>query len=290
MKNNPQEGEKITVYRPNQRHELGYFGTWVVMIRSLVDSRELIWQLFKRDFFVSYKKSFIGVAWVVLTPLAGILVWVFLKHSGVLQPGDVGVPYPVYVLIGSSVWGLFMGFFTAAAQTLKEGQHLMLQVNYPHEVFLFVKSLLQIVNFFVALALNLLVLVFFGVIPTAAVVLFPLVALPLFFLGAGLGLIVSMISVVAFDIEKAIATFMALLIWSVPVVYSGQIQNPFLQTVIHWNPLTYLVCSARDIILHGKLYHPAAYGVSAVLAVAVFLLSLRLFYVSESELVERIHT
>ncbi|MGH7197861.1 MAG: ABC transporter permease, partial [Candidatus Omnitrophota bacterium] len=191
---------------------------------------------------------------------------------------------------GSSVWGLFMGFFTAATQTLKEGQHLMLQVNYPHEVFLFVKSILQVVNFFIALVMNIAVLIFFGVVPTPAVILFPLVALPLFFLGAGLGLIVSMISVVAFDMEKAVATFMALLIWSVPVIYSGKVENPFLQTLIQWNPLTYLVCSARDIILLGRLYHPAEYGVSAVLAVAVFFVSLRLFYVSESELVERMHT
>jgi lipopolysaccharide transport system permease protein len=287
---NPRCKESVTVYRPNQRHELGYLETWLVMLRGLVGSRELIWQLFRRDFFVSYKKSFIGAAWVVLTPLGGILVWVFLKHSGVLQPGEVGVPYPVYILIGSSVWGLFMGFYTAAANTLKDGQHLVQQVHYPHEIFLFVKSMLQIVNFFIALALNLLVLVFFGVVPGPAAFFFPLVALPLFLLGAGIGLFVSMISVIAFDLEKAFTTLMTLLIWSVPVIYSGRPANPLLQTIIAWNPLTYLVCSSRDILLFGRLYDPAAYAVSAVFALAVFLISLRLLYVSESELVERMHT
>jgi lipopolysaccharide transport system permease protein len=287
---NPLRKESVTVYRPNQRHELGFVGTWLVLIRSFVDSRELIWQLFRRDFFVSYKKSFIGATWIILTPLSGILVWVFLKHSGVLQPGEVGVPYPVYVLIGSSVWGLFMGFYTAAANTLKDGQHLAQQVHYPHEIFLFVRSMLQIVNFFIALVLNLLVLVFFGVIPSAAALFFPLVALPLFLLGAGIGLLVSMLSVVAFDLEKAFTALMTLLIWSVPVIYSGRPGSPLLQTIIRWNPLTYLVCSSRDILLFGRLYDPPAYAISAALALAVFLVSLRLFYVSESELVERMHT
>lgn len=282
--------EKISVYRPNRKHDLGYLRAWAVMIQTITQSRELIWQLFKRDFFASYKKSFIGVAWVVLTPLISIVVWILLKHSGVLRPGDVGVPYPVYVLIGSSVWGLFMGFYTSAANTLTDGQQLVLQVHYPHEVFLFVKSLLQVLNFIIGFTLNILVLLCFGILPGAAALLFPAVVLPLFFLGAGFGLLVSMISVVAFDLEKAIATLMGLLIWSVPVIYSPNVTNPLLQAVIRWNPLTYLVCSARDIILHGKLYHPAAYFASAGLSFLVFFASWRLFYVSEGELVERIHT
>ncbi len=49
---------QVRIYRPNQRHELGWFQTWVVMARNMVDSKELIWQLFMRDFFASYKKSF----------------------------------------------------------------------------------------------------------------------------------------------------------------------------------------------------------------------------------------
>jgi len=283
------EREKITIYRPNQRHEMSYWDAWAVMSRNIVRSRDLIWQLFKRDFFAGYKKSFIGVTWVVLTPLISIFVWLFLKRSGVLHPGEVGVPYPVYVLIGSSIWGLFLGFYTSASNTLTDGQQLVLQVNYPHEVFLFEKSLLQIVNFVIALVLNLVVLFFFGIIPGAAALLFPLVVLPLFFLGAGIGLFISMFSVVAFDIDKLVGTFMGLLIWSVPVIYSSDVKNHVAQAIIRWNPLTYLVCSARDILLFGRLYHPAAYFASVALAFAVFFVSWRLFYVSESELAERIH-
>ena len=100
----------ITVYRPNMRHELGLFRTWGVMGRNVWNARELIWQLFKRDFLAGYKKSFVGLAWVFIAPLLGIVSWVFLQMTGMLQPGDVGIPYPAYVMIGTSMWGLFMGF------------------------------------------------------------------------------------------------------------------------------------------------------------------------------------
>jgi ABC-type polysaccharide/polyol phosphate export permease len=60
-----------------------------------------------------------------------------------------------------------------------------------------------------------------------------------------------------------------------------------LLTINKWNPLTYLVCSCRDMILYGTLYHPKAYFISALLAFLAFMISWRLFYVSEDKLIER---
>ena len=42
------------------RHELGFFETWEVMSRNVWGDRELIWQLFKRDFFAAYRESVVG--------------------------------------------------------------------------------------------------------------------------------------------------------------------------------------------------------------------------------------
>ena len=69
---------QTTIYRPHQRHELGFFRTWIVMASHIIDARELIWQLFNRDFFASYKKSFIGISWIFISPIVGIISWVFL--------------------------------------------------------------------------------------------------------------------------------------------------------------------------------------------------------------------
>jgi ABC-type polysaccharide/polyol phosphate export permease len=74
----------------------------------------------------------------------------------------------------------------------------------------------------------------------------------------------------------------------VPVIYSDKVESALLQRLIQWNPLTYLVCSARDIVLRGELYHPVRYFVSAAGAFLVFFVSWRLFYVSEGEIVEKV--
>ena len=289
---------KITVYRPNQRHELGLLRTWVVMARNVARSRELIWQLFKRDFTAVYKKSFIGVTWIFLMPLLGIVQWVLLKRTGILNPGSMagGVPYTVYVLLGSSMWGLFLGLFTSAGRTLVAGKNLVMQVSYSHEALLFQQTAQALANFCIGFVMNIVVLLAFGIAPSWRIVFLPLVLLPMFFLASGMGLMVSMFAIVAVDLNRIIVRGMALVMMLTPVIYvmkspeslePGAAWDIMLYHINKWNPLTYLVCSARDIVLFGRLHDNLGFAICAAGSVLLFLVAWRLFFVSEDKLVER---
>ncbi len=109
----------------------------------------------------------------------------------------------------------------------------------------------------------------------------------MFFFGSAVGLVASMISVVALDVNGAIHVLMGLLLYITPVIYSDKVNSQTVQGLITWNPLTYLVCSARDIIIYGTLYNPAGYAACAGVSLLMFLISWRLFYVSEHHLIER---
>jgi len=257
------------------------------MAHNIIQAKELIWQLFKRDFLTSYKKSFIGISWIFISPIMGIISWVFLQKTGMLNPGEVGIPYPAYVLIGTSMWGLFMGFFNAARATLSSGESLVMQVNYPHEVLLFMQTAQHLANFLIAFLVNIIVLIAFGVVPSWKILFFPLVILPLFFLGAAIGLVVSMISVVSVDVDKIITVVLGLMMWITPVIYSDKVNSQLVKILIAWNPLTYLVCSARDIIIYGRLYDATGYFLCASVSFLLFMISWRLFYVSEDKIIER---
>ena len=279
--------QQITIYYPNQRHELGFLKTWAVMLKNIIQSRELIWQLFKRDFFASYKKSFIGITWIFLSPIIGIISWIFLNMTGMLHPGDVGIPYPAYVLVGSSMWGLFMGFFNSAKATLSSGKDLVFQVNYPHEVLLFKETAQHLANFLITLLINIIVLFALGVIPSWKIIFLPLITLPLFFLGASVGLIFSMVSIVAMDINRITEMGMGLLMYLTPIIYSSKVKSVLVQEIIKMNPLTYLVCSARDIIIYGRLYNTIGFIFCSLFSLLLFLISWRLFFVSENKIIER---
>lgn len=282
------ENDQITIYEPNQRLKIGFFETWVTMFKNIVKSKELIWQLFRRDFFMSYKKSFLGMAWVFISPIVGIASWVFLNSAGILQPGDTPIPFPAYVLLGSSIWGLFMGFYSSSSGTLGAGAGFINQVKYPHEALLVKQTAQHLANFLITFLVNIIVLVLFGVVPSWGILLFPIVVVPLFFLGAGLGLIVSVLSVVASDLTNVINILMGFVFYAIPIVYQlDKIDNPLLRVIVQINPLTYLVTGVRDLIVEGKIYYFDRYIIVAIISFIFFMLAWRLFYVSEDKVIER---
>jgi len=317
------DGAQVTVYRPNQRHELGLLRTWVIMVRNVVESRELIWQLFKRDFFAQYKKSFVGIAWVFLMPLIVSVNWVILKHASILAPGKMeagGPPYTVYLLVGTTMWGLFASTFTGASQTLLAGQTLVMQVNYRHEALLFQQVAQALARFTISLCFIAVMLLAFKIailhtepvgelgrpltdvgrwaqdFPSWRIVLLPVVLLPLMLFTAGVGLLVSMLAVVVVDVTRLLDRMLALLMMFSPIIYvytpmdqieKGNAWQLMLHYANKFNPLTYLVCSARDILLYGRVYDNMGFAICSVLAVVVFLVSWRLFFVSEDRLIER---
>jgi len=192
------------------------------------------------------------------------------------------------VLVGTTMWGLFIGLYNAASNTLASGADLIMQVSYPHEALLFQQAAKQIANFSIGFVLNLVVLAVYGVMPAWTIILVPVAALPLFFLASAFGLVSSMIKVVAMDVARMIEMAFGLILFVTPVVYTmDQIENPLIHTFVRWNPLTYLVCSLRDLVLFGRLYDPTGYWVCAAASLLLFMLSWRLFYVSEGKIVER---
>lgn len=277
----------VKIYEPRSRARIGLFKSWFIMFRNIYVSSELIAQLFKRDFLASYKKSFLGMSWIIIAPIAGIVSWVFMNATGILKPGDVGIPYPAYVLLSTSIWGLFMGFYSSAEGGLRSGSSLIMQVSFPHEVLLVKQVSQHLANYSLGFILNIVVLLLFGVTPSWMIILFPVLALPLFFLGAGIGLVVSVFSMVAAEAQRIVGLFLSLLMFVTPVIYSDKVQNELLQNIINWNPLTYLIGTTRDIIVYGHSDAWQGYILSTIFSIIVFLISWRLFFLSEEKVVER---
>ena len=236
---------------------------------------------------MSHKKSFLGMTWLILTPIMGIISWVFMNATGILMPGDVGIPYPAYVLLSTSIYGLFMSFYSGAAGTLEAGRGFINQVKFNHDALLVKQLMQQLANFLISFILTIIVLLVFGVIPSWMIILFPILIIPMMLLGAGMGLISSVISVVAPDIQKAITFLMGLLMYVTPVIYSDNVTDPLLQTVIKYNPRTYLIGTVRDSMIYGRIEHFDRFMISSLISLLFFLVTWRLFFISEEKVIEK---
>ncbi len=258
------------------------------MVRNLVDSRELIWQLFKRDLLASSQQSILGLLWIVIAPIIGILSWVLMSQAGVLQPGALSLPYPLYVLVGATIWGFFMSFYSAAASSLTSAGGLLVQAKFAHEALV----AQQLAQTLIAIMANIVLLfaacAVFGSAFHWTALLFPLTLVPLLLLGTGIGMVVSVLAVLVKDMTRVVTTLLGLTMFLTPVIYAPEVRSEWLQQLVSWNPLTYLVGGARDLVLSGYVNHPTSYAYSVLLAIAAFLLAWRLFFVSEQRVAEKL--
>lgn len=267
---------------------LGPIDSVILAFRELYWSRHVLWHLFVRDFVAGFRQKLLGYLWIVLVPLIGIASFVFMQWTGILNPGKTEFPYPIYVYIGTSIWGLFISSLTTVASGLINNADLVMRTNIP-KIGLAVTGLATLCyGLLVNLVVLVLLLFVFRLTPSPWALLYPLTVLPIIMLGVGMGLILSVVGAVARDITGMFVTLINLVMYVTPVVYTAQFANPVLQEVVRWNPLTYLVDAPRSLFVMGRMPEPAGYALAIVFSVAVLWLGIHAFYLIKDKVTERL--
>lgn len=256
---------------------------------SVFKYRFLVWQLIRTSILGQYKKSFIGMAWMFILPLLAVAVWVVLHGAGVLRPGDTDdVPYPVYVLLSTSIWAFFLDIYRNSSQAIISHGRLMVMKDFPPEVLILQKTGEHLINFIIPLAINIVVLLIFGIRFEWVALLFPLSLIPLLLLGLSIGMVIAVIRVVAMDIATIVDEGMKLLMFLTPVVYTARVEVSWLREIIMWNPLTYLIGFSRELLTRGTLYEPVMYLICSGVSLLIFVLALIFFRNTSKRALERL--
>ena len=266
---------------------LGPIGSIRHAYQEIYSSRHVLWHLFVRDFVAGFRQKLLGYLWIVIVPLIGIASFVFMQSTGILNPGKTEIPYPIYVYLGTTIWGLFINVLTVVANGLIANADLVMRTNIP-KIGLAITGLASICyNLIVNLVVLLALLLFFGLPPSPWALLYPLTILPIVMLGIGIGLILSVVGAVARDITGMFTTVINLGMYITPVIYTAQFTEPFLKLVVLWNPLTYLVDVPRGMFMLGHL-PGLAYLLAIFFSIAVMWLGIHAFYLIKDKVAERL--
>lgn len=274
------------IYTPNQTAGWGP-SVWREMVGELVRSRELARQLFMRDFSARYRQSVLGVLWALILPLIAVGTFVFLNRSGLLNVGDTGVPYPVYALLGLTIWQVFSGGLTISSNAIVAGGSMVVKINFPKETLVIAAMGQVIFELLVRLVLLAIVMAILQVTPKWTVVFFPFTLLPLLMLTLGLGFFLSLVNVLLRDVPNVVTLATTFLMFLTPVVYPVPETGP-LAALMAVNPLAGLVRASRDMVFTGYLTDPVGFAWASALAVVFFLFAWRVFHLVEPRMAERV--
>jgi lipopolysaccharide transport system permease protein len=279
--------ETITTYESDNSLKKGYLSIFMEIFNELKKNRWLTYQLFRRDFVAAYKQSLMGIFWALILPLISVGAFIILNRSGIFSIGDIKAPYPIYALLGMAFWQLFSGGLLASSNSLVAAGTMITKINFSKKSLVIASLGRSIVSFLIQFVLVALLFVYYGIVPSIAILLLPLIIIPIILLTLGLGLILSLVNGVVRDIGNILGVLLTFLMFLTPVLYA----RPTIGMLAHatkYNPLYYLVSVPRDLILIGRVTEFNEFFVTGIISIIIFIICLFIFHLTETRVAERI--
>ena len=223
---------------------------WVSLkLNELWEYRELLYFLTWRDIKVRYKQTVLGAAWAIIQPFMSMIVFT-LFFGGLADIPSDGVPYPIFNYTALVPWTFFATALGASSNSLVGNSNLIKKVYFPRLVIPISTTLAGVVDFLLAFSVLILMMVYFGIVPTLNVVFLPIFLLLAFMTSLGVGLWLSAMNVQFRDVRYTIPFLTQLWLFITPIVYpSSLIENDTLRAIYSINPLVGVVEGFRWALL-----------------------------------------
>ena len=239
---------------------------------------DLLRTLIEREIRSRYLGSLGGLYWAILQPLLllGLYAVLFRTIFQVRLPGSYS--FIEFVALGLWPWLAFQEGVQRGAQAVRANASLVRKVAFPNEL-LVVAAVAATFGIHVAgFVLVLATLSIFGSGVALSGLPVALLALTLLLLvSMAMALALAALQVFLPDIDQFMGPLFMVLFYATPILYPIEMVPAWLQDILVWNPLRYLIEPVRDSLLAGTSIPAWPMLAAWVVAVAAGLLTLRLF-------------
>lgn len=238
--------------------------------KEIIEYRELLFFLALREIKIRYKQTLMGASWAILQPFFTMIIF-SLIFGGVAKIPSEGIPYPVFSYSGLLLWTYFHTSLSSSSGSLIANSQILSKVYLPRIFLPTAPCIAHLVDYVVALSILILMMLYFQLLPTASVILLPIILFLTLLLAAGMGYWLSSINVKYRDVQYALPFFINLLLFVSPVIYPTDILGEELRWILLLNPLTGLINAHRAVLLGYTPVDYAGLGIAAIITIVIFL-------------------
>ena len=220
-------------------------------IKEIIQYKDMIYSMVKRELRGRYQKSALGMLWALLYPLFQIAIYTFV--FGVIFPSSIE-NYYIYLTAGIVPWTFFSEAVGQGAACITSNSNLATKIYFPREVLPISAVLAKFINMLLAFIIVFLFIIIGGVgIKPAAIWFLPIIMIAEFLLCTGFTLFFSAITVYIRDMEYIVGILMMAWIWGTPIMYSMDNLSPILKTILLCNPMTSIIQSYHAVLYYKTL-------------------------------------
>ena len=240
--------------------------------RSLEYRRDLLRELVVRDMKLRYKRSYLGVGWTLVNPLAQLLVFdfVFRVLFRVTTPN-----FSAFLFIGIISWNWFSSSLLQSTTAILENRDLIRQPGFPAAMLPNVTVVAHLIHYLLTLPILFALLVVSDIPIGASILWLPLVVLLQCLLTIALSFLVACLHVKFRDTQYLLGIGLMLGFFMTPILYTMEIVPEQYLPIYQANPMAHLIEAYRDVLMYGQA---PDFGTLGILTLAI-LASLAVFFV-----------
>jgi ABC-type polysaccharide/polyol phosphate export permease len=217
--------------------------------RELFAYRTLLRLLVINQFKQRYRRSLLGMGWMLVGPLLNTAVlsiaFSALFRSSIAQ-------YPVYVMVGLIAWNFFAQTTTQGIDAAISGSGLLQRVYLPRSMFVIATLGGAVINMGIAL-IALLIVLFRNNVPLYPTwLLLPLAITVLALFTLGITLLVATLAVFVGDVAHMYQLLVQALFFLTPIVYPAEIVPTEIRWLVQLNPMSIMVALFRALLYSGQ--------------------------------------
>jgi lipopolysaccharide transport system permease protein len=249
----------VTIIRPSR-------GWRALNLRELWEYRELLYFLAWRDVKIRYKQTVMGATWAVIQPFFTMVVFSLFFGKLAKVPSDE-IPYPIFSYAALVPWQFFASGLSQSSTRLVGSANLIRRVYFPRLVIPISAVLAGGVDFALAFAVLLGMMLFYGILPTAAVIWLPFLLLLALVTALGVGLWLTAMHVQFRDVRYLVPFLVQAWMFATPIAYPSSLLDEPWHTLYGINPMAGVVEGFRWALLGTETAPGPIVLVSALVAV-----------------------
>jgi lipopolysaccharide transport system permease protein len=255
-------------------------GTRILNVKELVRYKDLLYFFVLRDVTVLYKQTILGVAWAVINPFFSTLVFTIIFGTLANIPSD-GIPYTIFSYCALMPWTYFSSSSNASTNSLIGARNIFTKVYFPRIIFPLTPIFSKLLDFFISFLLLGILLLYYGITPSAQIIFLPLLIVIMVASSASIGIWLSSLALQYRDVRFAMTLLMQLLMYAAPVVFPASLIlekfGPTAYLFYGLYPMTGVIEGFRSAIIGHTAMPWQLIGMSALSATVLLYTGLRYF-------------
>lgn len=252
-------------------------------LRELYQYKDLFLILAYRDLRIRYAQTFLGLLWAVLQPLATLVIFTVV-FGKVAKVDTEGVPYPLFAVCGMAAWAYFAFVLNQSGNSIIGAQEMVKKIYFPRLVIPLSKAVVGFVDFTIAFIFIIILLLYYGVAPSANVVFLPLFIFLTVVSALAAGIWLSALTIRYRDFQHIVPFIVQFGLYATPVGYQSKdvVDNlpAWGSFLFYANPMAGIVEGFRWSILGGS--PPSSYAYISFCVILLLFIS-GLFYFKKVE-------